>query len=332
MENNEYILLLRRFLTGETAPEEKQVLSDWFRSDLLREELDGFVRSKWEETTNSTIPADLRERMFQRIQNRIITDTGVKRKNKVSTLRNAIRYVAVILFVVGTGLGSHLYTKHVLWDVPAKDYLVRADKAQKASLVLPDGTRVWLNSDSEIKYTSLYGEEDRRISLDGQAYFEVAKDSLRRFIVQAGDLAVEALGTSFDVKAYQDDNLAVVTLFEGKVKASARREETFLLPDQSVEYNKEKGLLHMEMLSDASSACLWRNNELSFKDETLSEIATLLNRMYNIQVLFKTESVKHLRFTGVITNNSLENIIELISLTSPIKYTSKGDTIIIDKK
>lgn len=332
MENNEYILLLRRFLTGEMTPAEKQVLSDWFKSDLSRGELDGFVRSKWEEAANGTIHEDLKERMFQRIQSRIITDTGVRSKNKVFSFRNVIRYVAVILLVVGTGFGSHLYTRHVLRDVSTKDYLVCADKAQKASLVLPDGTKVWLNSDSEIKYTSMYGEKERRISLDGQAYFEVAKDSLRRFIVQAGDLAVEALGTSFDVKAYHEDNLAVVTLFQGKVKASTRKEETFLLPDQSVTYNKEEGHLRMEMLSDASSTCLWRNNELSFRDVPLSEIATLLNRMYNIQVQFKTESVKHLRFTGVITNNSLENIIELISLTSPIKYTSKGDTIIIDKK
>lgn len=71
---------------------------------------------------------------------------------------------------------------------------------------------------------------------------------------------------------------------------------------------------------------------MAFNDEALSEIAVLLNRMYNIQVVFKSEKVKALRFTGVITNNSLDNIIELISLTSPIIYTSKGDTIIIDEK
>ena len=168
--------------------------------------------------------------------------------------------------------------------------------------------------------------------MDGEAYFEVAKDSLNRFVVQAGDLAVEALGTSFNVKAYEEDNQAVVTLFQGKVKTSVGRDEAFLLPDQAVSYLKNKGQLKKSTLNDAYRACLWRNNELAFNDEALSEIAVLLNRMYNIQVVFKSEKVKALRFTGVITNNSLDNIIELISLTSPIIYTSKGDTIIIDEK
>ena len=160
----------------------------------------------------------------------------------------------------------------------------------------------------------------------------MAKDSLSRFVVKAGELAVEALGTSFNVKAYEEDSQSVVTLFEGKVKASAGRQEEFMLPEQSVTYLKNSGQLNKETLGDASRACLWRNNELAFNDESLSEIAVLLNRMYNIRVIFKTEQVKALRFTGVITNNSLENIIELISLTAPIVYTSKGDTIIIDEK
>lgn len=168
--------------------------------------------------------------------------------------------------------------------------------------------------------------------LGWRGLFEVAKDSLNRFVVQAGDLAVEALGTSFNVKAYEEDNQAVVTLFQGKVKTSVGRDEAFLLPDQAVTYLKNKGQLKKSTLNDAYRACLWRNNELAFNDEALSEIAVLLNRMYNIQVVFKSEKVKALRFTGVITNNSLDNIIELISLTSPIIYTSKGDTIIIDEK
>ena len=120
----------------------------------------------------------------------------------------------------------------------------------------------------------------------------------------------------------------MVTLFQGKVKTSVGRDEAFLLPDQAVTYLKNKGQLKKSTLNDAYRACLWRNNELAFNDEALSEIAV----MYNIQVVFKSEKVKALRFTGVITNNSLDNIIELISLTSPIIYTSKGDTIIIDEK
>ena len=93
--------------------------------------------------------------------------------------------------------------------------------------------RFGLNSDSEIKYTNLYGDGERIISLDGEAYFEVAKDSLNRFVVQAGDLAVEALGTSFNVKAYEEDNQAVVTLLSRKSKNECRTRRGVLITGSS---------------------------------------------------------------------------------------------------
>lgn len=308
------------------------LLVDWFKSDVSRDELRNYIQRKWEIASNSSIPTDLKERMFRKIQSRIESVAVEKKEVGRFSLRNIMRYAAIGLLVICAGLGGHLLTRYSRSVGAEKDYLVFAAKGQKASVVLPDGSKVWLNSDSEIKYTNLYGDGERIISLDGEAYFEVAKDSLNRFVVQAGDLAVEALGTSFNVKAYEEDNQAVVTLFQGKVKTSVGRDEAFLLPDQAVTYLKNKGQLKKSTLNDAYRACLWRNNELAFNDEALSEIAVLLNRMYNIQVVFKSEKVKALRFTGVITNNSLDNIIELISLTSPIIYTSKGDTIIIDEK
>lgn len=332
MEKSEYIILLERFLKGETTHDEERILVDWFKSDVSRDELRNYIKRKWEIASNSSIPTDLKERMFRKIQSRIESVAVEKKDVGRFSLRNIMRYAAIGLLVICAGLGGHLLTRYSRSVGVEKDYLVFAAKGQKASVVLPDGSKVWLNSDSEIKYTNLYGDGERIISLDGEAYFEVAKDSLNRFVVQAGDLAVEALGTSFNVKAYEEDNQAVVTLFQGKVKTSVGRDEAFLLPDQAVTYLKNKGQLKKSTLNDAYRACLWRNNELAFNDEALSEIAVLLNRMYNIQVVFKSEKVKALRFTGVITNNSLDNIIELISLTSPIIYTSKGDTIIIDEK
>ena len=288
MEKSEYIILLERFLKGETTHDEERILVDWFKSDVSRDELRNYIQRKWEIASNSSIPTDLKERMFRKIQSRIESVAVEKKEVGRFSLRNIMRYAAIGLLVICAGLGGHLLTRYSRSVGAEKDYLVFAAKGQKASVVLPDGSKVWLNSDSEIKYTNLYGDGERIISLDGEAYFEVAKDSLNRFVVQAGD--------------------------------------------QAVTYLKNKGQLKKSTLNDAYRACLWRNNELAFNDEALSEIAVLLNRMYNIQVVFKSEKVKALRFTGVITNNSLDNIIELISLTSPIIYTSKGDTIIIDEK
>ena len=261
---------------------------------------------------------------------RFVSRTQQKRRTVFNIPKIVYGAAAVILLLIASTI-SYWWGERQLQNQFA-DILVEAPLGAKTKLILPDSTLVWLNAGSKIVYSQGFGVKDRHLRLNGEAYFEVAKDSLNRFVVQAGDLAVEALGTSFNVKAYEEDNQAVVTLFQGKVKTSVGRDEAFLLPDQAVTYLKNTGQLKKSTLNDAYRACLWRNNELAFNDEALSEIAVLLNRMYNIQVVFKSEKVKALRFTGVITNNSLDNIIELISLTSPIIYTSKGDTIIIDEK
>lgn len=328
-----HIELLDRFMSGKTSPEEERTLLAWFRDPDHKEEIMAFYKSRWEESSGKKLPPKLQGQMFCEIKKRMRQEKKtLEIKKKPHTLWKWLSYAAVALICIGLGIGSHWYNMRQVPPPDPLDYVVLADNGQRASVVLPDGTKVWLNSHTKLNYKSDYGVKERSVSLSGEAYFEVSKDTLRRFLVNAGDMEVEALGTAFNVKAYEEDDEVVTTLFEGKVKTSVGRDEAFLLPDQAVTYLKNKGQLKKSTLNDAYRACLWRNNELAFNDEALSEIAVLLNRMYNIQVVFKSEKVKALRFTGVITNNSLDNIIELISLTSPIIYTSKGDTIIIDEK
>ena len=311
---------------------EKETLYKFFDGKASREEKEA-VRI-WLESSPENEQELFKEREFfdAMILSGSTKVAGMEKKSRPfyrTVLLEAIKIAAV--FAITVASGTYFYKSEICKIGEAMN-TITVPAGQRANLTLADGTNVWLNARSEMRYPAVFTGNKREITLDGEAYFEVAKDSLNRFVVQAGDLAVEALGTSFNVKAYEEDNQAVVTLFQGKVKTSVGRDEAFLLPDQAVTYLKNKGQLKKSTLNDAYRACLWRNNELAFNDEALSEIAVLLNRMYNIQVVFKSEKVKALRFTGVITNNSLDNIIELISLTSPIIYTSKGDTIIIDEK
>lgn len=205
-------------------------------------------------------------------------------------------------------------------------FVVSAEKGQRSNVVLPDGTKVWLNSDTEIKYSGEYGKKDRQISLSGEAYFEVAKDPKHRFIVQAGEMQVEALGTAFNVKAYEEDDELTASLFEGKVKTSVAGQTLLLDPDQSVSYNRIKHSF-VKLNGNTNYDRMWRNQELVFRGESLEEVAIMLDRLYNVKVEFQTDDIKHYRFSGVIKNNSLENVFELISLTAPIRY-EKRDSII----
>ena len=194
-------------------------------------------------------------------------------------------------------------------------------------IVLPDGTRVWLNAATELKYPVAFHAKERRVYLKGEAYFEVAKNKDKRFIVCCNDLEIEALGTTFDVKGYCDDHSVTTLLAEGSVKVSNKTDVTLLKPGEKVEYHKSKQTFTKSVISDMREIDFWRNNMLIFNSSSLAEIATTLERMYGVKVVFDSEKLKNVLFSGTIRNSSLHNVFYIISLTYPLTYELEGDTV-----
>lgn len=332
-ETYTHIELLDRFMKGETSLEEEQTLLAWFDALDNKEEIMAFYKSRWEASSGEKLPPEIQGRMFSEIKKRMSPAKNLLEiKKEPYTLWRWFSYVAVALICIGLGIASHgYYMKHVPAPDPL-DYVVVADNGQRASVVLPDGTKVWLNSHTKLHYKSDYGVKDRSVSLSGEAYFEVSKDSLHRFLVNAGDMEIEALGTAFNVKAYEEDDELVTTLFEGSVRTAVGKASVVLSPDESAVFTKSKHVLSVNHPRDVSYARLWRTNELAFSGESLEEIAVLLKRMYSVEVRFLSNKIKNYSFSGVIRNNSLDNVFEIISLTAPITYKSVGDTIYLNEK
>ena len=335
-KNNINIELLDRFMRGETSPEEEQLLLEWFRNSSSRNEILEFYQQRWIEASEDELPAEIQGRMYLRIKERMleIENSHREEERKIFKLRSSfsrfLPYVATILLCIGISFSSYLYTQK---DLPiTSEYMVSAEKGQRASVTLPDGTKVWLNSHTVLRYKSDYGVKERNVFLNGEAYFEVSKDKEHRFVVDAGEMEVEALGTSFNVKAYREDKSIVATLYNGSIQATGGEHSIILLPDQQVLFNRENRQLKVERPDNIAYSRMWRDNELAFKGETLYDIAMRLNRIYNVQIEFKSEKIKQYRFSGIIKNNSLDNVIEIISLTAPILYEAKEDTIILSEK
>ena len=335
-KNNINIDLLDRFMRGETLPEEEQLLLEWFRNSASKDEILEFYQQRWSEVPEDELPAEIQGRMYLRIKERMHEMENLHKKEEDrkrfklrSSFSRFLPYAATILLCIGISFSFYLYTQK---DLPiTSEYIVSAEKGQRASVTLPDGTKVWLNSHTEIRYKSDYGLKERNVFLNGEAYFEVSKDKEHRFVVNAGEMEVEALGTSFNVKAYKEDKSIVATLYNGSIQATGGDHSVILLPDQQVLFNRENRQLKVERPDNIAYSRMWRDNELAFKGETLYDIAIRLNRIYNVQVEFKSEKIKQYRFSGVIKNNSLDNVIEIISLTAPILYEAKEDTIILSE-
>lgn len=320
---------------GLPAEEEKE-LWRWFKQPEAHESLFRYYRQFWTEMEDKTLSPDVQNRMFQKKQSRIYPDMERKEERMLvrrMSFRQWLSYAAavVLLAVLVTFVYRYKGGAGGSADYSSQTYKVLVDKGQRASILLPDGTRVWLNSHTELTYNGDYGKKNREVVLSGEGYFEVAKDSVSPFIVKAGEMKIEALGTAFNVKAYAEDRESTATLFEGKVRTSVGENEVLLKPNESVCVNKVSRKMAVSA-EFADYARMWKDNELVFRGETMEEVAVMLDRLYNVKVQFASERVKHYRFSGVIKNNSLENVVELISLTAPIVYRKVSGNVVIDER
>lgn len=202
------------------------------------------------------------------------------------------------------------------------------------NLTLSDGTRVFVNSMSKLEFPVNFTGNKREITLEGEAYFEVAKDKSRPFIVKIKGVRVEVLGTTFNIKAYPEDDQSFTTLVEGKVKLSSGNQsdsDYFLMPDQQAVYDpSNKGVVINKV--DARKIVQWTTGRYYFSDQTLEEIMKTLSRWYDFNYTFENQAIKGVRFEGGLNKyGSIYPILDIINETGKVKVTVKNKDVIFSK-
>ena len=193
-------------------------------------------------------------------------------------------------------------------------------------LTLADGTRVWLNAASRLRFPSVFTGEQREVQVEGEAYFEVAKDSRHPFLVRSGDVVVKVLGTSFNVRAYPDEAYRA-TLVEGSVAVDHRGQETRIVPGQ--QWSLVNGSVQVREVNLQAIAS-WRTGNFAFEDVPLPELFKELERWYEIRVSMSGESVQNLKFTGIFPRyGDLDRVLEIIELVTCVRCTVNDRTVIV---
>lgn len=281
------------------------------------------------------------------------------RPTPVSSLkmRHFLRYAAIwggVILVAGSVF--------LLWKQSGRQQSPR-ELAQRINQVavpygmpekrmLPDSTIVWLNAGSRIRYAEDFIQEKREVYLEGEGFFDVKHDPEHPFIVHAGNIAVRALGTQFNVHAYLDDNTIEATLISGKVQItmSDKPDQRIILdPNEKLTVTKamvplpgKRGQLKQEVSYQVQSIApqpvvsaipevAWMQDKLAFQHEPFRELSKKMERRYNKQIHFVDSTLGNERLTGVFENETIRKALGLLQMTTPFRYRFQGDTVYLSR-
>lgn len=199
----------------------------------------------------------------------------------------------------------------------------------RSHVILPDGTKMWLNSGSKIKYRLPFNDENRLVELQGEAFLDVAKIKNSDFMISSGNVDIKVLGTQFDFKSYPDDRRVEVSLLDGKIDLQINNQnneirKATLKPGDHLSYNRNDGSTVLEN-KNLGNYIAWKQNRLVFEETPLKEVAKELERWYGVKSEITNKELLTYKFTTTFENEPLSQVIELLELSSPIqiKYIPK---------
>lgn len=203
------------------------------------------------------------------------------------------------------------------------------------SLVLSDGTRIWLNSESKLEYPVAFGNGERKVRLDGEAFFEVARDESRPFYVVVGDVQTRVLGTSFNIKAYADESNVLTTLFTGRVEVASLKGEgqkVVLQPGRQAAWNKQTGEMETAEV-DLERVGAWKEGMFYFDGENIAAVTRQIERWYDVHFVYQLAGIENYTFNGYFDRNEpLETLLEEFSYMGNLKFKIDKDTVYVTRK
>ena len=306
-------------ITGNVVEDQKNdILNQVKGDDRLHKEFN-LIKNAWALSSSRTKMPELKiERSYLALQSRI---KDQKRFFSIG-LFSWLKYAAILVIIFGAGIfsGNHI-TEMLSESKTAKNELTEfiVPPGQIAEVNLPDGSHVWLNSESRLSFTDNFLDKTRSVALKGEALFKVRKGE-KPFIVSTKFGEVKVKGTTFNVCAFEN-SIFKTTLVEGSVtyKNTELKKEVTLSPGQQIVLNEKEGIQVQEVKTDLYTS--WKNGLIIFEKEPLSDVMRKLERHFAIRIELEDNPLRDMRFTGKIENESLAEVMEYINKTKPIDYS-----------
>lgn len=238
------------------------------------------------------------------------------------------KYAASILILISLGLGSLflVQTKRLndFNQMASNEMVIKTSTGAPSHLLLPDGTEVWINSSSTLKYPSVFSENQRDVQLEGEAFFHVTKNHVP-FVVHAPKCNVKVYGTQFNVDAYSDQERSIVALKEGSISISGENiKEHFLKPGMIAEIDNSSNV-QINKVIKVDDYADWMDGKQSFKGRPLKEITDRLGRKFGVRFVYKDPKAAQYTYNLSFSTESLKEILELLEFTAPLHFERETD-------
>ncbi|WP_321438638.1 FecR domain-containing protein [uncultured Bacteroides sp.] len=321
--------LLLKYLKGECTEDDWRKINLWLsesknneRELFLMEE--AFHSGEKEYLLSSECIENAKARLFAEIEK------CNQPKKAFFHVNPILRYAAMIIIILTFGTIGVTYIARYL-SIPKEIIISVSDKDQVKEVQLPDGSMVWLNHSTVLKYPESFAKGNRQVILNGEAYFEVKKDKSKPFIVSSDAMQIKVLGTVFNLKSSKYAKMAEVTLIEGLVEVKGNRDEGHIVlsPGQKAELNRNTGRLVVKQVN-AKLDAVWRDNLIPFEKATISEIANTLEYFYKVKVVLSPD-IDENTYSGVLRKRgSIDSVLNSLKNAIPINYKiSKTNVVYI---
>lgn len=327
-----YILLAKYFSNACTLSEKEKV-NYWREETPENESLFLKLKEQWESIHQDASVCVIPDKtiVWGKIQSSIHQKIKQVPLYTRSFLIRVTGIAAMIAIVAGALLGIFLFQAEE--NITDNSLVVLAPSGQKSQLILPDGTLVWLNSDSRLTYSSTYNASGRTVTLDGEAFFDVRQNNRYPFIVRTGMVDIKVHGTAFNVNAYADQTDISVSLLRGSVSVLSSTDQrllTSLLPNQSASISKN-GMACRVDTCDVETESIWHLNKLKFEGTPAIEMWKKLERWYGVNITLQHVNTANAYWFTVKTE-SLTELLEVIDKLTPIEYELNGEEVSVRYK
>jgi len=335
--------LFTRFINNECTPDEIDRVVKWLQNGAGTIDGKAFLRQIWNEIQHANIHHSID---YERILDSVHHDISLSRSDKIkliSSVRMSQKKVKWRVFSILSKIAAVLFIPlflffmytYIITDKPILSETikpvpvnieVKSPLGSKTFLELPDGSKVWLNYGSLLKFPQKFTGQTRTVKLQGEGYFEIAHNEQKPFIVETGELEVLVKGTEFNLMAYPEDAVIETTLESGKAILQRKVcdgtvQRIFEMePNHHATYlKKEKELTYS--IENPDKYISWKDGILIFRDDSITDIIKKLSRWYNVDIQLEDKELSKYTYTATFVDEALPQILELLKIATPIKYT-----------